>query len=101
MNRKILGLDIRKNTVSAVLLNSGAKSVKIEAYDIVSISDQKEPENTLAAALELLIEKIDTKGCVCVASFPADLATYRNIKVPFKDKKKIIQILPYELEPKI
>jgi len=99
MNRKILGLDIRKNTVSAVLLNSGAKSVKIEAYDIVSISDQKEPENTLAAALELLIEKIDTKGCVCVASFPADLATYRNIKVPFKDKKKIIQILPYELEP--
>ncbi len=99
MNRKILGLDIRKNTVSAVLLNSGAKSVKIEAYDIVSISDQKMPKNTLAAALEIIVEKIDTKGCVCVASFPADLATYRNIKVPFKDKKKIVQILPYELEP--
>jgi len=99
MNRKILGLDIRKNTVSAVLLNSSTKSVKIEAYDIVSISDQKEPENTLAAALGILVEKMDTKGCVCVASFPADLATYRNIKVPFKDKKKIVQILPYELEP--
>ena len=98
MNRKILGLDIRKNTVSAVLLNSGSKSVLIEAYDIVSISDQKESENTLAGALETIIKKMDTSRCACIASFPADLVTYRNIKVPFKDKKKIIQILPYELE---
>ena len=99
MNRKILGLDIRKDAVSAVLLNIGIKSARIEAFDIASIPDQKESENTLAAALKTIIEKIDTKGCICVASFPADLATYRNIKIPFKDKKKIIQILPYELEP--
>jgi general secretion pathway protein L len=99
MNRKILGLDIRNNTLSAVLLNSGTKSVKIEAYDIVSISDQKESENTLAAALKTIVEKIDTAGCVCVASFPANQALYRNIRVPFTNKKKIVQILPYELEP--
>ena len=99
MNRKILGLDIRKDTVSAVLLNIGIKSVKVEAFDIASIPDEKESENTLADALKTVVEKIDTKGCICVASFPADLATYRNIKIPFKDKKKIIQILPYELEP--
>ncbi len=99
MNRKILGLDIRKNTVSAVLLNIGIKSVKIEAFDIASIPDQKESENALKTALKTIVEKIDTKGCICVASFPADLATYRNIKIPFKDKKKIIQVLPYELEP--
>ena len=99
MKRKTLGLDIRKNTVSAVLLNSGIKSVQIEAYDIVSISAQKESENTLAAALETIVEKIDIAGCDCVASFPANQALYRNIRVPFTNKKKIIQILPYELEP--
>jgi general secretion pathway protein L len=99
MKRKTLGLDIRKNTVSAVLLNSGIKSVQIEAYDIVSISAQKESENTLAAALETIVEKIDITGCDCVASFPANQALYRNIRVPFTNKKKIIQILPYELEP--
>ena len=99
MKRKTLGLDIRKNTVSAVLLNSGIKSVQIEAYDIVSISAQKESENTLTAALETIVEKIDITGCDCVASFPANQALYRNIQVPFTNKKKIIQILPYELEP--
>ena len=99
MNRKILGLDIRKNTVSAVLLNSGTKSVQIEAYDIVSILEQKESANTLAVALEKIVEKINTAGCVCVASFPANQALYRNIRVPFTNKKKIVQILPYELEP--
>ncbi|MBW2539783.1 MAG: pilus assembly protein PilM, partial [Deltaproteobacteria bacterium] len=99
MNRKILGLDIRNNTVSAVLLNSGTKSVRIEAHDIVSIPDQKESENTLAAALETIVENIDTAGCICVASFPANQVLYRNIRVPFTNKKKIVQILPYELEP--
>jgi type II secretory pathway component PulL len=99
MNRKILGLDIRKNTVSAVLLNSGTKSARLEAYEVVSMSDQKESENTLAAALEIMVEKVDMSGCVCVASFPANQALYRNIRVPFTNKKKIVQILPYELEP--
>lgn len=99
MTRKILGLDIRNNTVSAVLLNSGTKSVQIKAYDIVSISDQKESENALSVALETIVKRIDAAGCVCVASFPANLALYRNIRVPFTNKKKIVQILPYELEP--
>jgi Tfp pilus assembly PilM family ATPase/Tfp pilus assembly protein PilN len=99
MKRKILGLDIQKNTVSAVLLNVGIKSIQIEAFDSASMPVEQESENTLADALQTIGEKIDTKGCICVASFPADLATYRNIKIPFKDKKKIIQILPYELEP--
>lgn len=99
MNRKTLGLDIRNNSVSAVLLNSGIKSVQIEAYDIVSIPDQKESENALAVALEAIVEKIDIAGCVCVASFPASQAFYRNKRIPFTNKKKIVQILPYELEP--
>jgi len=99
MSRKILGLDIRNNAVSAVLINSSTKSARIEAHDSVLIPDQNEGESGLTIALETIVKKIDTSGCVCVASFPAELVTYRNIKVPFKNKKKIIRILPYELEP--
>ncbi len=99
MNRKILGLDIRNYAVSAVLIKSSTKSAWIEAHESVLIPDQKEGESGLTIALETIVENMDTSGCVCVASFPADLVTYRNIKVPFSNKKKIIQILPYELEP--
>lgn len=101
MSRKILGLDIRSNAVSAVLLNSGSKGVAIEAYKTVSMSGATDFENELAAAVGTAVEKIDITGAVCVASFPAEQLSFRNIQVPFKEPKKIRQILPFELEPEL
>ncbi|MBW2575495.1 MAG: hypothetical protein JRC88_08410 [Deltaproteobacteria bacterium] len=99
MSRKILGLDIRHDAISAVLLKSGIKGTDIEAHVHVPISNQVYMETVLAASLETIVEKIDISGSVCVASFPADEISYRNIQVPFKGRKKIKKILPYELEP--
>jgi len=99
MSRKILGLDIQNDAVSAVLVSSGIKGATIEAHDYVPISNESDRENGLAVSLEMIAKKINIFGSVCVASFPADLISYRNLKVPFKGKKKISKILPYELEP--
>lgn len=99
MSRKILGLDIRPDAVSAVLINSGIKGTVIEAHEHVSISDRNEDRNGLSALLETIEQKMDISDSICVASFPADEISYRNIKVPFKGQKKIKKILPYELEP--
>jgi type II secretion system protein L len=41
---------------------------------------------------------MDLEGATCIASLPASLASYRNMDVPFKERKKLRQILPYELE---
>ena len=41
MSRKILGLDIRHDAVSAVLVKSSIKETVIEAHVHVPISDQK------------------------------------------------------------
>jgi type II secretory pathway component PulL len=99
MSRKILGLDIRHDAVSAVLVDSGIKGTVIEAHMHVPLPDRKAGENGLAASLETIVQKMDTSGSICVASFPADEISYRNIQVPFKGQKKIKKILPYELEP--
>jgi len=99
MNRKILGLDIRNDAVSAVLVESGIKGNRIEAHEYVAAPDQKDSEKAAASLLETLAEKMAIAGSVCVASFPADIVSYRNIRVPFKGQKKIRQILAYELEP--
>jgi type II secretory pathway component PulL len=101
MRRKILGLDVRHDAVSAVLLKSSIKGTDIEAHVHVPISNQIYMETVLAASLETIVEKIDISGSVCVASFPANEISYRNIPVPFKGRKKIKKILPYELEPTI
>ena len=99
MRRKILGLDIRRDAVSAVLIKSGLKGTAIETHVHVPLSNQKADETDWVAPLESIVKKMDISGSVCVASFPADEISYRNVQVPFKGQKKIKKILPYELEP--
>jgi general secretion pathway protein L len=101
MSRKILGLDIRHDAVSAVLLNSGIKETDIESHVHIPISNHIYMETVLAASLKTIVEKIDISGAACVASFPASEISYRNIQVPFKGRKKIKKVLPYELEPTV
>jgi general secretion pathway protein L len=98
MSRKILGLDIRPDAVSAVLINSSIKGTVIEAHEHVLLSDRKEDRNGISASLETIEQKMDISDAICVASFPADEISFRNIQVPFNGQKKIKKILPYELE---
>ena len=93
MSRKILGLDIRPDAVSAVLINSSIKGTVIEAHEHVPLSGRKEDRNGLSASLETIEQKMDISDSICVASFPADEISFRNIQVPFKGQKKIKKIL--------
>jgi type II secretory pathway component PulL len=101
MTRKILGLDIRHDAVSAVLVQNSIKENVIESYESVPIPDQQDFESGMAASLETIVEKMNISGSICIASFPAEQISYRNIQVPFKGLKKISKILPFELEPTI
>jgi type II secretory pathway component PulL len=98
MSKKVLGLDIRYDSVSAVLVKNNIKGNFIEAHEYVPISDQKDLESIMSYSLDIITKKMDLAGSVCIASFPANQISYRNIKLPFKEQKKIKQILPYELE---
>jgi type II secretory pathway component PulL len=100
MARKILGLDIRTNTISAVLLANSIKGNVIESYFHFSL--QPGSEESIAeksSALKAVTDKIDMSEVVSIVSFPAKEVFYRNIKIPFREPKKIKQILPFELEP--
>ena len=98
MSRNILGLDIRNDAVSAVLVRSGIKTSRIEAHEHIPVSDQNDIASCIDSLLKSLVKQTDISGSICIASFPANQISYRNIKVPFKEQKKIKQILPYELE---
>ncbi|MFQ5486508.1 MAG: type II secretion system protein GspL, partial [Desulfobacterales bacterium] len=92
-------LDIRCDVVSAVLVRKGIRGTSVEAHEQVRFTDQKEPETTVSESLETITKNMDIAGSECAVSLPADLVSFRNIKVPFQDLKKIRQILPFELEP--
>ncbi len=100
MSRKILGLDIRKNSVSAVVVVNSIKGNEVEVFyhNSWKVNGEEHTADQIRA-LQNILEDIDLSEVECVASFPAELASYRNIQVPFKETRKIKQVLQFELEP--
>jgi general secretion pathway protein L len=91
---KTLGLDISEDNVTAVLVKGGLQGDQVMGCATESISRAGSPE----AALSAVLGQVDAGGCVCISGIPSDQVSYRNLSLPFKDKRKIDQIIAYELE---
>lgn len=94
---KILGVDFRKDSVSAVLIRGSCKGVWMDAHAHIVLEKPEDLEKGLSACLEIVSSQADISA-VCIAELPADRFFYRNIALPFTDPRKIDQMLPYELE---
>jgi general secretion pathway protein L len=98
MSRKVLGIDIRNETVTAVLLHSSLREHRVEDFIHLPFSGPEDPERSLSSALQTLTEKMDLTGSDYVVSIPANQVIFRNLKIPFSNSKKIRMVLPFELE---
>ncbi len=101
MSRKVLGIDIRKESVSAVLVKTSLRENRINAHTHIPLPEAAEDDNNFKTALNMLCNEIDPSGCDCVVSISADHFSYRILQIPFKDSKKIRMVLPFELEPTV
>jgi len=101
MSRKILSLEIREESVAAVMLDSGFKGSLLEKQGYFPIPADKAGNDGVKAALQAIVEAFKPAGVTCVLGIPATLISFRNISIPFHDTKKIRQVLPFELEPSL
>ena len=99
MSRKILGIEVREESIAAVLLDSGFKGSLLEKQGYFPIPAGKTGEEGLKEALKSAVETLKPAGAACVLGIPTTAVSFRNLSVPFHDAKKIRQILPFELEP--
>lgn len=99
MSRQILAIDIRVDTLTAVLINTGLKSDIVIGSAHVPVAQHSEDGDALTQSLEQLLEQLKPAASNIVVSLPADNALFRFVRVPFKEDNKIHQILPFELEP--
>ncbi|MBN1663823.1 MAG: pilus assembly protein PilM [Deltaproteobacteria bacterium] len=98
MAQKIAGLDIGDSAVKTVLVTRSITGrSRVIAADVVPVGEGE----ALKDVLHRLFEKDIYHDAACAAALPAKALSYRNIKLPFRDKKKIDQTLVYELEPTI
>jgi general secretion pathway protein L len=96
MADRILGLDISETAVRAVLATRTFKGGRraVDAAEIFISETGGIPE-----ALEKLFENPSFRGCPVVTAMPVEALSFRNLTLPFKNERKIRQIIPYELEP--
>ncbi len=92
---KILGLDINEDFIAAVEVAGGLHGYQITACASVPLAKASDIDEALAT----IFEQINPKGAVCLSSIPAGRFSYRQLAMPFKDKKKIRQTVVFELEP--
>ena len=98
MAKYILGLDIGKSSVKAVLLEAGLRGgMRIAAWEKVDVAGTAGLREALRRLQEIPILAVPS----CHTSIAARAFSFRNVKLPFKDRKKICQTLPFELEGQI
>jgi Tfp pilus assembly PilM family ATPase len=89
-----LGIDIGTDYVAAVRITHGLKGHQVTDANHVMIQDG----GGIDEALKSLLEPLDLEGVTCAVSIPGEQVSYRNLQMPFRDKKKIRQTLVFELE---
>lgn len=99
MSRTYVALDIRDQVITALLIKSGLKGMEISGRIQVPIEHSEETENPWYDALASIKDHFEVRGAACLVTFPSALASFRNLKLPFKDNRKIRQVLPFEVEP--
>ncbi len=103
MSNRILSIDIRKQGICAVLVRTALKGNRIEAHRSISFldapADVSGPGDRLAWAIGVIVDELPVSGAGCLVSIASSEVSFRNLQVPFKDTRKIRQVLPFELEP--
>jgi len=97
MPEKILGLDIGRDSIKAVRVIAGLRGYEVADMTLVNI----DKEGGTKEALKKLFESGIFTDSICITALPSKDFFFRNIRLPFKDKKKISQTIAYELEPLI
>ncbi len=99
MSRRILAIDIRPESIEAVMLTAGLKVSTVEECITVPLEASSEESDPLADALIRLNDQVDALTVSVVVAIPPDGVYHRKLQVPFREESKIRQVLPFELEP--
>ncbi|OQY41927.1 MAG: hypothetical protein B6240_14560 [Desulfobacteraceae bacterium 4572_87] len=97
MPSSVTGIDINDNYLTAVQVIKGFGGWELTACARI----QMKGEDRLDQALKTLSQSINPAGGEIIVAISGAETYYRNLTVPFKDKRKQREVLSFELEPNV
>src|SRR3989338_7663807 len=94
---RILGIDLGSGSVKAVEMDSAFRRYEIHEYNEEPVGEGEDP----ATAARRLFERLPKKPDRMVVVLRAGRTTFRNLKLPLKDRKAIQPAIEYELEDEL
>ncbi len=97
MPNRVLALDVSGSQLTAVVVESSFRSRSFLAHAI----EPRDPARPLAEQLRDFVARHRLAGDTVLSALPARAATYRMLDLPFRDRRKLLQTVPFELENQV
>jgi Tfp pilus assembly PilM family ATPase len=96
---RVLGLDISKDAIACIEVETAFGRFEIrETHETPVASGPEFPEHHSLAVAGQLLQDLGYTPHELITSLPAELSTFRNLRLATKDKKAIRSALEFELE---
>ena len=99
IKRKLLGIEIGTDAVSAVLIETQRGEDRIQVWNRLPVDPKVAPDERLASVLAPVLGHGERAAMSCTVSLAADGFVLRHLRAPFAEERKLRQVLPFELEP--
>ncbi|HHL33375.1 MAG TPA: hypothetical protein ENJ30_03320 [Desulfobulbaceae bacterium] len=97
MAKRILSLDIQEDMLCSVVVEQHGSELLVLACASIRLDDSSQ----LSTCVAELLARLDVVADGCVIGLPLSALSFRNLTLPFTDRKKMAQVLPLELEEQL
>lgn len=98
MPKQVLALDISDDSVKAALLEIGFRDFRVAGLyqEPLSVANGTKEEQ-----IRRFVERHGLEADTVLSALPGDCVTWRTFFLPFRDRKRLQQTIPFELESQV
>lgn len=95
MPQRIIALDVTTAELKAAVLETSFRDYRVVAFHRQAVSAEGGP---LADQLRGFLDSNGLAGHTTLSALPGDRVAWRTLSLPFRDRKRLAQTVPFELE---
>src|SRR5262245_18286059 len=98
MPQRVLALDITDADIKAALVETSFRDYRVAGFyrDELSVANGTREEQ-----IRRFLERHSLAGDTILTGLPGDSVTWRTFFLPFRDRKRLLQTIPFQLENQV